>query len=167
MYTYICRQINRQIDESTQIHPIPNKHHRVFPSFLLFYICNSLWLNLNLLSANGDDLFTVLRIWLPTSGFPSMGMPFSFCLGSDILLWATTASSTLYTLHTNTYTPHLVLPHLMSLELNCSGMEEKKREGKEERELPLFSKKNFLWDRTSLSAVKNVIPLSSGFHSCH
>ena len=61
------------------------------------------------------------------------------CLGSDILLWATVAYSTLHTVHTNASTPRLALPHLMAL--NCSHLEEKKRERKEDHELPLFLKK--------------------------
>lgn len=71
---------------------------------------------------------------------------------------------------TNNYAPHLVLPHLIVLELKCLGMEEKKGEGKEEHESPLFLKKktkNFTVYRTFLSIVSNIIPLSSRFHSCY
>lgn len=121
-----------------------------------------------------------------------MGMFSSLCSGSGTphlasfpwecpshSVWALTSCyrppwlpllSTLFFFDTNNYTPHLVLPHLIVLELKCLGMEEKKGEGKEEHESPLFLKKktkNFTVYRTFLSIVSNIIPLSSRFHSCY
>lgn len=111
----------------TQVHSVPNQHHRVFSSFLLFYNCNSLsdypsWTSFPQWGCPSHQALA-FHIWFPLHGN-------AFLILCGLLHPALGHHDFLHSpLHTHKHTPQLALLHLMALELNFSGREKKEREG--------------------------------------